>query len=87
LALAAQYNLKMHQFDVKKINKNGYFNEDIYMELLEGLRTSINYNLVCKFTKSIHGLKQSYRAWYQQLISYLISQIFIKLDSNANIYR
>jgi len=70
----------------KKKKLNGYFNEYTYMELLWGLCTFINYNLVCKFNKSVYGLKQSYITWYQQLSSYLISQTFIKLDSNANVY-
>jgi hypothetical protein len=56
LALATQFNLEMHQLDVKK-NLNGYLNENIYMELLEGLHISSNSNLVCKFNKSIYGLK------------------------------
>jgi hypothetical protein len=66
LALATQYNLEMYQLDVKTI-LNGYLNEDIYMELLEGLHTSSNFDLVCKFNKSIYGLKQSSRVWYQPL--------------------
>jgi hypothetical protein len=66
LALATQDNLEMHQLDVKII-LNGYLNEDTYMELLEGLHTSFNSNLVCKLNKSRYGLKQSSRVWYQPL--------------------
>jgi hypothetical protein len=46
----------MYELDIKTI-LNGYFNENIYMELLEGLHTSSNSNLICKLKKSIYGLK------------------------------
>jgi Reverse transcriptase (RNA-dependent DNA polymerase) len=36
-----------------------------------------NSNLVCKLEKLIYGLKQSLRAWYDKLSSYLLSCNFL----------
>jgi hypothetical protein len=39
-----------------------------------------------EFNKSIYGLKQFFRAWYQRLYYYSIFQAFTRFDSYANIY-
>jgi hypothetical protein len=59
LALTTQYDLEVHQLDVKMIFFNGYIDEEIYMEISKGKHTSNNSNMVCKLLKSLYGLKQS----------------------------
>ena len=84
LALATQYNLEIHQLDVKTAFLHGYIDEDIYLSLPEGLFAPSN--MVCKLIKSLYGLKQSSRAWYMHFDTYLIQQGFSKLEAGANIY-
>ena len=86
LALATQYNFEIHQLDVKTTFLNGNLDEEIYMSLPDGLPTPSNPQLVCKLAKSLYGLKQSSRAWYQRLDSYLLLQGYTRLESDANIY-
>jgi hypothetical protein len=56
LALAAIENMEIHQMDIKTAFLNGDFEEEIYMEQLEGF-TQEGEHLVCKLHKSLHGLK------------------------------
>lgn len=56
------------------------------MSLPDGLPTPSNPQLVCKLAKSLYGLKQSSRAWYQRLDSYLLLQGYTRLESDADIY-
>ena len=86
LALATQYNFEIHQLDVKTTFLNGNLDEEIYMSLPDGLPTPSNPQLVCKLAKSLYGLKQSSRAWYQRLDSYLLLQGYTRLESDADIY-
>ena len=72
LALATQYNLEIHQLDVKTTFLNGYIDEDIYMSLPE--RVIAPSNMVCKLIKSLYGLKQSSRAWYMRFDTYPLQQ-------------
>ena len=86
LALATQYDLEIHQLDVKTAFLNGYIEEDIYMTIPEGFSLPSNSDLVCKLCKSLYGLKQSSCAWYQCLDQYLTSNKFNRLESDASIY-
>ena len=45
---------------------HGYMEEEIYMKQLEGFVVKGKNELVCKLNKSLYGLKQSPRTWYQK---------------------
>ncbi|OAE20030.1 hypothetical protein AXG93_2584s1140 [Marchantia polymorpha subsp. ruderalis] len=86
MALAAQYNLELHQMDVKTAFLNGVLDEEVYMALPEGLNISYEKNMVCKLNKSIYGLKQSSRQWYQGIDSFLLTADFTRADADQNVY-
>jgi len=62
LALAAQQDLCTFQFDVKTAFLNGDLNEEIYLEIPEGV-IATSTNKVCRLHKSLYGLKQAPRSW------------------------
>lgn len=64
LALANQHNLLVHQMDVKTAFLNGTLNEEIYMEIPEGI--NVTSGQVCKLNKALYGLKQAARCWYER---------------------
>jgi hypothetical protein len=43
-------------------------------------------SLICRLKMYIYGLKQSLRAWYSKMDSYLLSQRFVHYKSNPNVY-
>ena len=59
IAVAAIYDLKIHQIDVKTTFLNGDLGEEIYMDQLEGFVEFGQESKVCKLTKSLYGLKQA----------------------------
>jgi hypothetical protein len=67
LALAAQHDLEVHQMDVKTAFLNGVLDEEIYMEQPEGFIQESKEHMVCKLKKSLYGLKQAGRSWYQMI--------------------
>ena len=67
LAIGAAMNLEIHQMDVKTAFLNGDLEEDIYMVQPEGFVQEGKEDYVCKLKKSLYGLKQSPRAWYQKI--------------------
>ena len=66
LSLALNLDWPLHQLDVKNAFLNDDLEEGVYMEVPPGLETHMNSNKVCKLKKSLYGLKQSPRAWFER---------------------
>jgi hypothetical protein len=88
LAIAAERGYEVHLMDVKTTFLNGILDEDIYMMQPPGFTKKGYENWVCKLNKTIYGLKQSARYWYQRIKTYMKSIGFhvSKADSNVYIY-
>ena len=72
-SIAVNNGWDLYQMDVKNAFLQGTLEEEVYMTLPPGHKLETNSNLACRLNKSIYGLKQSPRAWYGKLSSYLIS--------------
>ena len=59
IAVAALYNLEIHQMDVKTAFVNGNLNEEIYMEQPEGVVVLGQEKKVCRLIKTLYGLTQA----------------------------
>ncbi|UYV85057.1 K02A2.6-like, partial [Cordylochernes scorpioides] len=70
LALATAMDMEIMQFDIKTAFLNGDLDEDIYMQIPEGIEVE-NKNLVCKLKKSLYRLKQSPRIWNEKFTYFL----------------
>ena len=66
LSLAACSDWPLHQLDVKNAFLNGDLEEEVFMEIPPGFETPSMKNQVCKLRKSLYGLKQSPRAWFER---------------------
>ena len=66
MALVAHYDLELHQMDVRIAFLNGNIDETIYMVQLENFESNDSKQLVCRLKRSIYGLKQASRQWYQK---------------------
>lgn len=74
VAVAADQDLEIHKMDAVAAFLNGVPKETIYLRVPQGFdipgRTE---RTVLKVNKSIYGLKQSPRCWYDELRLFLIS--------------
>ena len=68
LAYANRYDLEMCQLDVKTAFLNGSIEEEIYMEIPEGIDCSkeIRNSKVCKLQRALYGLKISPKKWNEK---------------------
>jgi hypothetical protein len=64
--------------DVKTTFLHGDLEEEIYMKQPEGFAVKGKKELVCKLKKSLYGLKQSPRMWYQKFDTYILGLGFVR---------
>ncbi|GKD02073.1 ribonuclease H-like domain-containing protein [Tanacetum coccineum] len=89
LSLAASRHWPIHQLDVKNAFLHGDLSETVYMYQPLGFRDSAHPNHVCLLQRSLYGLKQALRAWFQQFATYITHVGFTssRCDSSLFIYR
>ncbi|KAI5335210.1 hypothetical protein L3X38_025343 [Prunus dulcis] len=63
LPLVAHYNYEIWKMDIKMALLNGYLQEELYMDQLEGFVSKTKSHKVRKLEKSIYGLNQASRSW------------------------
>jgi len=78
MALVVQYDLELHQMDVKTAFLNGNLEEEVYMDKPEGFAIKGKDYMVCKLKKSIYGLKQASQQWYLKFNDTITSFGFTK---------
>lgn len=72
-AIATEYNLDIDQLDVKTAFLNGHLQEEVIMEQPEGFVEKGQEHKVYKLNKSIYGLKQAAKCWYDK-INHVLTQ-------------
>ena len=72
--------------DVKSTFLNGILEEEVYIDQLEGFVDENNKDMVCKLHKTLYGLKQVPRAWYERLHKYLVKIGFERTNDNNDLY-
>jgi hypothetical protein len=86
LALAAHYDLDVHQMDVKSAFLYGDLDEEIYLNLPDGFQDQGDEDMVCRLLKSLYGLKQAPRVWAKVLREFLVKYGLARLESDHCIY-
>ncbi|XP_075112920.1 uncharacterized protein LOC142182617 [Nicotiana tabacum] len=69
-----------HKMDVKTAFLNGDLEEEIYMFQPEGCVISGQENKVCKLIKSLYGLKQTPKQWYEKFEQVLLRDDFSSVE-------
>jgi len=84
LSLAASQYWLVYQMDVKSAFLHKDLQEEIYMEQPPGFVQ--DSSLVCRFCCPLYGLKQTPRAWYENMDSFLLTTGFSPNHSNPKVY-
>ena len=83
MQMVVQYDLIVHQMDVKTAYLHAPVDYEIFVEQSEGFKTN---ELVYRLNKSLYGLKQSGRNWNKMLHECLIRNDFIQNPADHCVY-
>ena len=72
--------------DVKLTFLNGYLEEEIYIEQLEGFEVQGHEDKVYRLRKALYGLKQAPKSWYNIIDTHLMNLGFEKIISEFTLY-
>jgi hypothetical protein len=84
LSIAASHAWPIHQLDVKNAFLHGHLEETIYCQQPPGFVNPSAPNHVCHLQKSLSGLKQAPRGWYQRFVTFLRKLGFITSTSDMS---
>lgn len=83
LAIVAMEDFEIHQINIKGAYLNGLLtsNEVVYMKQPPG------YRQACRLRKTLYGLKQSGRRWYQRLVEIMVDKLgFSRCDVDPAVF-
>jgi hypothetical protein len=85
LSFAANLDWPLHQLDVKNAFLNGDLEEEVYMDCPPGFEEAFG-SQVCKLKKSLYGLKQSPRAWFEKFTQSVKKQGFTQGQADHTLF-
>jgi hypothetical protein len=88
IAMANRLNMELHQVDIKGAYLNGVLtsNEVLYMQHPPSYKPPDAGGHVLRLVKTLYGLKQSGRRWYQKLTSIFTSLGFVQCSVDQAVF-
>jgi hypothetical protein len=83
LSLALSHDWVVHQLGMKNASLHGILSETVYAAQPARFEDHLHPDFVCRLNKSLYGLKQATRAWYNHFVSYLVSLGFTNTKTEA----
>jgi hypothetical protein len=86
LAIVANENLLVHHIDISTAFLYGELDDEVYIEIPEGLENRFQKGHVLKLNKALYGLKQAHRLWNKTLVNFLNNLKFQQLITDTCIF-
>ncbi|GJW51135.1 retrovirus-related pol polyprotein from transposon TNT 1-94 [Tanacetum coccineum] len=86
LIVVVQNGWIIKPLDVNNAFLHGDLHEDVYMQVPQGYTHNLPSNTVCKLTKSLYGLKQANRQWFEKITSFLVSLGFKQSHVDTSLF-
>jgi len=87
LSYAVNHGIILYQMDVKSAFLNGVISEEVYVKKPPGFEDLKHPDHVYKLKKSLYGMKQAPRAWYDRRSNFLIENDFKRDQVDTTLFR
>lgn len=84
MSVANHFGYHIEQMDVRSAFLSGYLSEEMYMDEPPGFEK--DKPKVCKLIKSLYGLKQASRVWYERFHEFMVKIGFKTCESDRCLY-
>ncbi|GJS99017.1 retrovirus-related pol polyprotein from transposon TNT 1-94 [Tanacetum coccineum] len=78
IAYATHKSFPIYQMDVKMTFLNGPLKDEVFVAQPDRFVDHDHLKKVYRLRKALYGLKQALRAWYDELLNFLMSKVFTK---------
>ncbi|KAL8118242.1 hypothetical protein AgCh_015962, partial [Apium graveolens] len=86
LSIAVNKDWPLFQLDIKNAFLNRDLVEEVYMDIPCGFETEYTQGKVCRLRKTIYGLRQFSRAWFDKFARVLISDGYSKTQADDTLF-
>jgi hypothetical protein len=86
LSLAVSRSGPIHQLDVKNTFLHDTLSETVYYSQPARFVDPVQPDQVCHLNKSLYGLKQDPRAWYNRFSTYLLTLGFVEAKADTSLF-
>jgi hypothetical protein len=86
LAYTTHHSFKLYQMDVKSTFLNGPIKKDVYVKQPPDFKSEEYHNHVYRLHKTLYGLKQTPRVWYECLRVFLIENDFRIANADSTLF-
>jgi hypothetical protein len=86
LTLVATNNWPAHQLDVSNAFLHGNLQEQVYSQQPSGFVDTRRPDDVCLLSRSLYGLRQAPRAWFDRFVSHVTSLGFVQSKADASLF-
>lgn len=86
ISLAVNSNWPLHQLNIKNVFLNGDLEKEVFMSLPPGFEGKHGQKKMCRLRKSLYGLKQSLRAWFERFLKAVKAQGYYQSQADHTMF-